>query len=170
MMDFLTLAKKRYSVRSYKELPIEKEKLDLILEAARVAPSAVNYQPIKIIVVQDKEGLEKVSKAARIYGAPCVLIVCKDTETAWKRKYDNKNFGDIDASIAIDHMMLMATELELGTLWIGWFKPDVIKEEFNLPEGIEPVSLLAIGYATGDIKNPDRHNTERKKLSEIIME
>lgn len=169
-MDFLTLAKKRYSVRSYEERPVEKKKLDQILEAARIAPSAVNNQPIKIIVAQDKESLEKVSKAARIYGAPCVLITCRDTEAAWKRKYDGKNFGDIDASIAIDHMMLMATELSLGTLWIGWFNPEVIKEEFNLPEGIEPVSLLAIGYGKGDVKSPNRHDTERKKLSEIIME
>lgn len=168
-MNFLELAKKRYSVRSYSEQPVEKEKLDIILEAGRVAPTAVNYQPQRIIVVQDKDGLEKASKAGRTYNAPCILIVCNDTSTSWKRKYDSKDFGDIDAAIVIDHMMLMATELGLGTLWIGWFKPQVIKEEFNLPEGLEPVSLLAIGYADCEPKSPDRHDTERKPIEDIIL-
>lgn len=168
-MDFLELAKKRYSVRSYKEQPVEKEKLDTILEAGRVAPTAVNYQPQRIIVVQDKDGLEKVSKAARTYNAPCILIVCNDTSVSWKRKYDNKDFGDIDAAIATDHMMLMATELGLGTLWIGWFKPQIIKEEFKLPKELEPVSLLAIGYADCEPKSPDRHDTERKPIENIII-
>lgn len=168
-MNFMELAKKRYSVRSYSEQPVEKEKLDMILEAGRIAPSAVNYQPIKIIVVSDPEGLEKVSKATNFYKAPCVLIVCNDTSVSWKRKYDGKEFGDIDATIATDHMMLMATELGLGTLWIGRFKPQVIKEEFNIPEGIEPVNILAIGYANGEAKKPDRHDTDRKPLEDIIL-
>ena len=168
-MNFLELAKKRYSVRSYSEKPIEKEKLDTILEAGRIAPSAVNYQPTKIIVVTDAKGLENVSKATNFYNAPCVLIVCNDTSASWKRKYDGKEFGDIDATIVTDHMMLMATELGLGTLWIGRFKPQVIKEEFNIPKEIEPINLLAIGYADGEAKSPDRHDKDRKALSDIIL-
>lgn len=168
-MNFMELAKKRYSVRSYSEQPVEKEKLDIVLEAGRIAPTAVNYQPIKIIVVTDTEGLEKVSKATNFYKAPYVLIICKDTSSSWKRKYDDKDFGDIDASIVTDHMMLMATELGLGTLWIGRFKPQVIKEEFNIPEGIEPVNLLAIGYADCEPKSPDRHSKDRKPIEEIIL-
>ena len=168
-MSFLELAKKRYSVLSYSEKPVEKEKLDTILEAGRIAPSAVNYQPIKIIVVTDTEGLEKVSKATNFYKAPCVLIGCNDTSTSWKRKYDGKEFGDIDATIVTDHMMLMATELGLGTLWIGRFKPQVIKEEFNITDGVEPINILAIGYADCEPKSPDRHDKDRKPLSDINL-
>lgn len=168
-MNFLDLAKKRYSVRAYSEQPVEKEKLDMILEAGRIAPTAVNYQPQRIIVVQDKDGLEKIAEATNAYKAPCVLIICYDTSVSWKRKYDGKDFGDIDAAIATDHMMLMATELGLGTLWIGRFKPQIIRENFNIPEGIEPVSLLAIGYAACEPKSPERHDKDRKQIEDIVL-
>lgn len=167
-MDFLELAKKRYSVRKYKDQPVEKEKLDKILEAGRVAPTGSNNQPQRLILVQSGEGLEKVGKAARMYGAPVVVIVCTDEEETWVRPYDGKKLTDIDASIVTDHMMMQATELGLGTLWVCWFKEEVIREEFNLPKGVVPVSLLAIGYADGEAAAPDRHDKMRKPLEETV--
>ena len=105
-MDFMTLAKKRCSIRAYTDQKVEPEKLDQILEAARVAPTAKNLQPVKILAVQSEEGLAKIGKAANIYGAPLALIVCADHDRNWTRPFDGKQSGDIDASILTDHMML----------------------------------------------------------------
>ncbi len=168
-MSFLELAKKRYSVRKYQNKPVEEDKLLKILEAGRVAPTAVNYQPQRIIVVREKDGLEKLKKAANIYDAPLAIIVCADHNVAWKRPFDGKNTVDIDASIVTDHMMLQATELGLGTVWICYFKPDVLKKEFNIPDHVEPVNILAVGYAAGESSSPDRHDKLRKPLKETVF-
>lgn len=169
MMSLLELAKKRYSVRKYEEKKVEEEKLQIILEAGRVAPSAKNNQPTRLIVVRETAGLEKLKKGANVYGAPLVIIVCGDRDAAWVRPYDSKNVVDIDATIVTDHMILQATELGLGTLWVCYFDPAVIRKEFNLPDNIEPVNILAIGYAAGEAKSPDRHDEVRKSLQEIIV-
>lgn len=105
-MDFLDLAKRRYSVRSYKETPVEEEKVARILEAARVSPSAANLQPTRLVVVDDKAGMGKLSRAANVYSAPLAIIVCADHAKAWKRPADGKSTVDIDAAIATDHMMM----------------------------------------------------------------
>ncbi len=167
MMDFLELAKKRYSVRKYKSDKVEDDKVALILEAGRVAPTGANKQPHHLIVLQE-EGLTKVSKAANIYGAPLVVIVCSNPEGSWVRPFDGKSLMDIDASIVTDHMMLQATALGLGSVWINYFKPEVIKEEFAFPDNLEPINLLAIGYADEKPLSPDRHKDTRKSLDEIV--
>ena len=110
-MEFLEIAKKRYTVRSYNGKPVEKEKLDKIIEAAHVAPTAANLQPVHLLIVQEESGLKKIGKAANIYGAPVAIIVCADHNKAWVRPFDKKQTHDIDASILTDHMMLAATEL-----------------------------------------------------------
>ena len=137
-MDFIEIAKKRYSVRSYKDKKVEEEKLQKILEAARVAPTAANLQPVRLIVVQSSEGLAKIGKGANLYGAPLAVIVCADHGKAWVRPFDKKQTTDIDASILTDHMMLQATELDLGSVWICYFKPDVIiwSRSISLQSGI----------------------------------
>lgn len=167
-MNFLDNAKKRYSVRSYKSQKVEQEKLDLILEAARVAPTAANLQPVRLIVVQEKEGLAKIEKAANIYNAPLAVIVCADHSTAWTRPFDKKQTGDIDASILTDHMMLQASELGLGTVWVCYFKPDILSQEFNLSENLEPVNILVIGYADEEPADPDRHGKTRIPLDTLV--
>ncbi|PXX44297.1 nitroreductase [Hungatella effluvii] len=167
-MNFLDNAKKRYSVRSYKSLKVEQEKLDLILEAAHVAPTAANLQPVRLIVVQEKEGLAKIEKAANIYNAPLAVIVCADHSTAWTRPFDKKQTGDIDASILTDHMMLQASELGLGTVWVCYFKPDILSQEFNLPANLEPVNILVIGYADEEPADPDRHGKTRIPLDTLV--
>lgn len=167
-MNFLDNAKKRYSVRSYKSQKVEQEKLDLILEAARVAPTAANLQPVRLIVVQEKEGLAKIEKAANIYNAPLAVIVCADHSTAWTRPFDKKQTGDIDAAILTDHMMLQASELGLGTVWVCYFKPNILSQEFNLPENLEPVNILVIGYADEEPADPDRHGKTRIPLDTLV--
>lgn len=117
-MDFLSLAKKRYACRKYTAQKVEQAKLDTILEAGRVAPTGANRQPQRLIVVRSEEGMARLARCTRDFGAPCAIIVCADTGQAWERKYDGKVIGDIDASIVTDHMMLCAASLGLDTLWI----------------------------------------------------
>ncbi|XCP83465.1 nitroreductase family protein [Roseburia hominis] len=167
-MDFISIAKQRRSVRSYKDQKVEPEKLEQILEAAHVAPTAANLQPVHLITVQSEEGLAKVSKAAGIYGAPLAIIVCADHNKAWVRPFDQKQTGDIDASILTDHMMLQATELGLGTVWVCYFKPDVLRAEFNLPENLEPVNILAVGYSDDEPADTSRFDTQRIPMSQLV--
>lgn len=167
-MDFLELAKKRYSVRGYLDKQVEPQKLDQILNAAHAAPTAANRQPVRLIVVQSQEGLEKIGKGANIYGAPLAILVCADHSKAWVRPYDQKQTCDIDASILTDHMMLAATELGLGSVWICYFKPDVIRKEFSLPEQLEPINILAIGYPSGEAADPERHAKMRIPMEELV--
>ncbi|MDE6150044.1 MAG: nitroreductase family protein, partial [Ruminococcus sp.] len=126
-MSFSQLIQKRYSVRNYTTQQVEEEKLNAILEAGRLAPTAANLQPVKVIVVKSCEAMTKIKKAANIYNAPLALIVCADHKTAWTRPFDEKQTTDIDATIITDHMMIQATELGLGSVWICYFKPDVLK-------------------------------------------
>ncbi len=167
-MDFLKIAKQRYSVRSYKKQPVEKEKLDKILEAAHAAPTAANLQPVRLIVVQSEEGLGKIGKAANLYGAPLAIIVCADHEKAWVRSFDKKQTSDIDASILTDHMMLQAAEAGLGSVWICAFNPDIITQEFVLPPHLEPINILAVGYADGEAADPERHSRTRIPISQLV--
>ena len=167
-MDFMELAKKRCSVRAYTDRKVEPDKLEKILEAARIAPTAKNLQPVKLLAVQSEEGLAKVGKTANIYGAPLAVIVCADHERNWVRPFDGKQSGDIDASILTDHMMLEATELGLGSVWICYFKPDVLREEFAHHHHLEPVNSLAVGYAAGEFASPDRHDKARVSMEQLV--
>lgn len=167
-MSFLEMAEARYSVRDYADKKVEQDKLKKILEAAHVAPTAANKQPARLVVVQEEEGLKKIGKAANIYGAPLAIIVCSDHTKAWTRPFDQKKTTDIDATILTDHMMMEAAELGLGSVWICYFKPDVIRQEFQLPDTLEPVNILAIGYANGSPADPKRHVTQRIPLDELV--
>lgn len=167
-MTFLDLAKKRYSVRHYTSQKVEAEKLEQILAAAQAAPTACNKQPVHMLIIQDEKGLEKLSKAANIFCAPLAILICANSSKAWTRPHDGKKTTDIDASILTDHMMLEAADLGLGSVWICNFKPDVVREEFCLPDNLEPINLLAIGYTDETPKSPDRHAKMRKPISEMI--
>ena len=167
-MDFINIAKQRHSVRSYTNQKVEPEKLEQILEAAHVAPTAANLQPVHLLVVQSEEGLAKISKAAGIYGAPLAIIVCADHNKAWTRPFDKKQSGDIDASILTDHMMLQATELGLGTVWVCYFQPDVLKQEFNLPANLEPVNILVVGYSDEEDADTNRFDSQRIPMSQLV--
>lgn len=167
-MGFLENAKKRYSVRSYNDKKVEPEKLAKIIEAAHVAPTAANLQPVHLLVVQEEEGMKKIAKAGNVYGAPVVIIVCADHYKSWTRPFDGKQSCDIDATILTDHMMMEATELGLGTVWICYFDPKVISREFNLPKNLEPINILAVGYSDEAGADPERHSQTRIPLEELI--
>lgn len=166
---FSETGEERYACRKYLSRQVEPEKLELILEAGRVAPTGANRQPQRLVVVQSKEGMERLARCTRDFGAPTAVIVCADTSEAWTRKYDGKNISDIDASIVTDHMMLAAASLNLDTLWICMFKPEAVREEFALPANVEPVNILLIGYGDGPAADPNRHDTLRKPLSATVF-
>lgn len=165
-MDFMDLIQKRYSVRAYKPDPIEPEKLQSILEAARLAPSASNRQPYQIIVIQTK-GRE--AELNRIYSkdwfvqAPVVLAIVATRSTAWVRKYDQMDYAYADATIAMDYMILAAHDLGLGTCWIAAFDPAPAREILGLPDDVEPVAFTPLGYAADE-----QGMRKRKELAELV--
>lgn len=167
-MDFLELAKTRFASRRFTDRKVEPEKLEKILEAGRVAPTAANLQPQRILVIQSGQGLEKLSKAGSVYRAPLALVVCADHSACWKRPLDGKNTADIDASIVATHLILEATYLGLDSIWVCYFKKEIVSAEFALPAEVEPINILGIGYSDAPKKSPDRHGSERKPLAELV--
>ncbi len=165
-MDFSDLIKRRYSVRSYKPNPVEDEKLDEILNAARLAPTAANRQPFQLVVVRT-EGRE--AELRRIYDrewftqAPLVVCACGVPADGWVRGYDEKNYTYVDVAIVMDHLILAATSLGLGTCWIAAFDPQAVREVLGLPSGVEPIVLTPLGYPD-DRPGPK----ERKALSDLV--
>lgn len=169
MKNFLELARARYSVRNYLDTPVEEEKLQYILECGRVAPSAANFQPWHIIVIRDagmRERLGATYNRKWFMEAPVVLVICGDHHAGWKRS-DGKDHTDIDVSIIIDHMTLAAAELGLGTCWICNFDADLCRNILKLPDNVEPVACLPLGYPGREPDDRARHLV-RKDLKEII--
>lgn len=162
-MDFLTLAQSRRSVRHYTSQPVEQEKLRQILKAAQAAPTACNLQPQRLLVIQSSQGMEKLAKACRPHGAPMAIIVCADRDNVWQRSFDGATTLEVDASIVTDHMMLQAASLGLGSCWLCWFDPQILRQEFSIPHHLVPVNILVLGY-------PEQQPapTPRKPLEETV--
>lgn len=167
-MDFIKLAEERFSVRKFSDRQIEQDKLDLILRAGQAAPTACNIQPQRVYVLQSPEALEKLRKCRKShFGETLAILICVDTKACWKREYDGKTSGDIDAAIVTTHMMLAAQELGIGSTWVMHFDPKAVRTEFEIPNHVEPVSLLVMGYAAADAE-PSAFHMERKDLKETV--
>ncbi len=164
-MSFLELANKRFSVRSYKSQPVENEKLQQVLEAANLAPTAHNNQPFRLIIITTKG---KQAELRRVYGAPwfveapIVICICSVPSESWVRK-DGKMYCEVDAAIAMDHLTLAAAELELGTCWVGDFDAIATREVLGLPEDVEPIAFTPLGYTDSQPREK-----RRKPLSELV--
>jgi len=167
-MDFLELAQQRCTTRGFTEKKIAAADLEYILEAARVAPTACNKQPQRIVVVQQPDNLLKVMQAYQTFGSSCVLIVCQDKSETQVRPWDGKCSGDLDIGIVCDHIMLAARELNVGSVLVGLFDPGIIRQEFNIPDEVEPTALLMLGYPSEGFASPERHATDRKPLAETV--
>ena len=148
--DFLELAEGRYSVRKYSDAPVEQEKLDLVLRAGQVAPTAANRQPQRVFVLRSDEALAKARSLTRFhFDAPIVLLICSDANQSHKMR-DGHDCGPIDAAIVTCHMMLEAADLGLGTCWVRGFDQYAVAEAFGLPEHMEPIAMLPLGYPAED--------------------
>jgi len=170
-MTFLDLARRRHSVRAYRPDPVPDEALAAVLEAGRVAPTAANRQPFRVIVIHtgDREGeLRRIYDRDWFVQAPMVLCVCAVREEAWRRTmYDGRSHADIDAAIVMDHMVLAAADLGLGTCWIAAFDPIAAREVLGVPEEGEPMLFTPLGYPAGDGAASDRH-LQRRPLDELV--
>ena len=148
-MEYSELIAARYSVRAYCSDPVEDEKLHAILEAARLAPTAANRQPIQLVVMHT-QGFEtelgKIYRRPWFVQAPIVIAVCAISSQAWVRESDRFNARLIDAAIVADHLILAATNLGLGTCWIAAFNMDAARSVLRLPAGVEPVIFTPLGY------------------------
>ncbi|MCD7937766.1 MAG: nitroreductase family protein [Tannerellaceae bacterium] len=170
-MKLLDLSRKRCSIRKYDSRPVEDEKLDYILETARMAQSAVNYQPWYFLVIRQEAGRENVCKCYPrewMKPAPLYIVVCGDHQQSWKRPSDGKDHLDIDAGIATEHICLAAAELDLGCCCVCNFDKELFSKLFHLPEHIEPIAIMPVGYPT----DPELFNTtpkKRKPLEELVI-
>lgn len=168
-MELSKVIKERFSVRQFAEKPIEEEKLNEILEAGRIAPTATNGQCQRVYVIKSEEALKKIRGITQCaFNAPVVLMVGYDENDLWENPLEKGVFsGEQDASIVATHMMLKAWDLGIGSCWVGYFPPTQTAKDFNLPSSVKLVLLLPIGYpADNAIPNP-RHN-ERKPLNETV--
>lgn len=170
-MEFLQLAADRYSVRKFQPTPVPQELVEQILKAGQLAPTAVNFQPQKVLVLRSAESLEKLKKCTEChFNAPLAFIVCNDSSRSWTRPFDGKSSGDIDAAIVTTHMMLEAAALGLGSTWVMFFRPDEVKTQFALPDGVEPVAILPVGYPAEDAAPSPKHSECRpmEELAEFL--
>ena len=166
-MTFNDIALQRYSCRAYLPRPVEPEKLEAVLEAARIAPSACNRQPWLFLVVDDPQARRWVIESYDrewIKSAPVFIIAFGLHEQAWSRPADGKDHTDVDLSIAIEHICLAAVEQGLATCWVCNFDPEIIRNRFNAPDNCEPIAIIPLGYpADGPV--PEK---KRKSLGEIV--
>ena len=164
MMDAI---KTRRSVRRYKSVPVPEQLLKEALNAARMAPSADNSQPWKIIVVREEDMKLRLAAASNgqkfIAQAPIVLVVCGVPEEAFPTIGGYMSSDVIDVSIAVDHLTLAAHALGLATCWIGWFKEEKVKELLGIPEDVKVVALTPLGYPD---ESPEK--TSRKNLESLV--
>lgn len=164
-MKFLELAEKRYSVRAYKPDPVEEDKLNQVLEAARLAPTAANLQPFQLIVIHTagrEAELKRIYNRDWFVQAPLVICACGVPAQGWVRR-DGKDYTYVDVAIVMDHLILAATNLGLGTCWIAAFNSTAAREVLGLPDDVEPIAFTPLGYPADQPKPK-----ERKPLSELV--
>jgi nitroreductase len=165
-MEFLEIIKTRYSVRAYRSIPVERDKLQKILAAAIAAPTAANRQAFRLIVVKTQG---RQAELNRIYGrdwfvqAPLVICACAVKNESWVRR-DGKNYAEVDATIAFTHLILAAHDLGLGTCWIAAFDPAAARDVLKLPSELDPVAFTPLGYPADKWKPK-----KRRPVSELIQ-
>lgn len=165
---FMQILQSRYSCHAFSGYPVSESKLDMILEAGRLAPSAKNMQPTRIWVVKSEEALTRLRAVHSCYNAPVVLIVGCRNEEAWVRESDGINAAKTDAAIVLTHLMLTATDAGLANMWICDFDPSKVREALPETKGHGIYALLAIGHPVKGAGNPTELHSERKPLDQIV--
>jgi nitroreductase len=159
----------RRSIRSYLSDEIENEKIDYVIDAFRKAPSAKNLQPWKLVIVKDRVKRKDLSIASNnqafLAEAPVLIVACAKEDEAYGVMGGYMNSYPIDVAIALEHLILAATEVGLGTCWIGAFKEKLVKDILGVPENVRVVALTPLGYPGPGADTPKRG---RKSVSEIV--
>ncbi len=167
-MEYFELIRNRFSVRKFKNEKVKSEDIKKILEAGHLAPTGCNNQPQRILVIDSDEGLEKLKRSTKChFNAPCAMLICYHRDECWKRRYDGRDCGVVDASIVTTHMMLAAADIGVGTTWVMHFDPEAIVLEFNVPAEFDPVALLVMGYSADDAEVNSLHY-QTKLIEEIV--
>ena len=167
-MEFNDVLNRRYSCRAFAARCVEREKVNRILEAGRMAPTAVNKQPVHIWAVSNPATLEAIKGVTRSnYGAPLILVVGCRPADAWVRRYDGKNGAEVDAAIVATYLMLAAENEGLATLWVGSFDPALLQDILPGSEGYELVAMINVGYPSAD-SQPSPMHSERKTIEELV--
>lgn len=170
-MNFMELAKGRYSCRKFTDRPVTDEQLQQIIEAARCAPTATNAQAYKLWVVRRPEAIEKVNQATRNgFGAQTMLILGARPDAAWTRQDDGHNFADVDAGIIGAHILFEVHQLGLGTTWVGRVDPAKLGKLFPETKDYAIVGLFPIGVPDPVGGQPSAKHTARKPLAEVVGE
>lgn len=169
-MDFEKLISERYSVRKFKQQHLPQDVIDKILEAGHKAPTGCNYQPQRIFVLNNDEAIAKLKNCTKChFNAPTAMLVCHNKEESWVRKYDGALSSPVDAVIVTTYMMLAAQNEGVGTCWVMHFDPAAMRESYNIPNNIEPIALLVMGYPSDDAMPFDLHFKNRPKAETIFF-
>lgn len=167
-MDFKELAEKRYSCRKFSDRKVEKELLDQIIDTAIKSPTAVNKQPYKIFLMDSEEAKQNLTKVTTFtFGADAFLVVGAKEDEAWVRRFDNRNFADVDASIVATHIMMQITDLGLESTWVGHFDAPLLKEMYPTMNDYDLIAIFPIGYPAED-EEPSSKHFERKTREEVL--
>lgn len=167
-MEFTDVVKGRYSCKKYSDRPLEKEKLDAILEAGRVAPTAKNLQEQKVYVVQSAQMLAKIDEVTPCrYGAPTVLIVAFDRDNVFTYPGGKRDSGVEDATIVATHMILAAFNEGVDSCWINFLDPEKMAQALGLPENEEVLMAMDLGYAA-EGAGPLPNHSSRKEIGETV--
>ena len=165
--SFLEFAESRFSVRKFSEKPVEQEKIDALLKAVQIAPTAENKQPQKIYIItkeEDRKKLKSVTKYA--FNAPMYFLVCCDKNKAWKHETEDYYSTEIDGTISITHIILEAHDLGLGSVVVRSFETENMRKLFGIPENMIPIALLPIGYPKEGVK-PSKWHIQKKDVKEL---
>ena len=161
-MDFEKLITERYSVRSFKPEHLPNAVIDKILQAGHKAPTGCNYQPQRILVLNSDESIEKLKACTRShFHASTAMLVCHNKEESWVRRYDGALASPVDAAIVTTYLMLAAQNEGVGSCWVMSFDPAAMRENYHIPDHIEPIALLVMGYPSDDAKPLDMHFQSR---------
>jgi nitroreductase len=166
-VSFVDLVRARRSVRAYRPDPVPEALLAQVLEAGRLAPTAGNRQPIRILVVHTagrEDELRRLYPRDWFVAAPVILGVCTIPGEAWLRqRFDGRSYADVDAAIVMDHLVLAATDLGLGTCWVAAFDPTVAREVLAIPDDVEPLLFTPLGFPA-----EEPQAKERKPIAELV--
>ena len=168
-MEFEKLISERYSVRKFTNEHLKEDVISKIINAGHIAPTGCNNQPQRILVLNTDESIAKLKSCTKChFDAPCAMLICYSKEETWTRPYDGAISAPVDAAIVTTHMMLEAANIGVGTCWVMHFDPKAMRETFNIPENIEPLALLVMGYPHEEAAPIPLHSTFRP-LDEVVV-
>lgn len=167
-MEFLDLASRRYSCRKFSDRAVEQEVVEKIIDAAVLAPTAVNTQDFRIFVMASDEAKNNLKKTTDyMFDAPNFIVLGARNNGSWTRSYDKRNFSDVDAAIVGTHIMMEISDLGLASTWVGYFDAPKLKEMYPQMQEYDLIALFPFGYAAQDAQ-PSAGHQKRKSREELV--